>query len=132
MIPCENGLLYLARLRLIQTPWFGVYVHDIYEPDADRDPHNHPWAFISIVLRGGYTERLYRTHGKYVYINGSQTRTYRRWSAHRMGRDAAHRIIDAQPGLRTLILVGPRRAGWGFFTEGGFVPWQDYTPGETP
>ncbi len=40
-IPCKDGLLYLTRLRVVATPWFGVYVHDIHEDDGDRDPHDH-------------------------------------------------------------------------------------------
>jgi hypothetical protein len=54
-----------------------------------------------------------------------------------MGREAAHRIVEASPGLKTLIVTGPRRATWGFFREGKwgaatlspvgkFVDWQDY------
>jgi hypothetical protein len=124
VIPCENGLVYLARLRIIQTPWFGVYLHDIHEPDADRDPHNHPWSFISIVLRGEYTERLYRFPGRLDDYGFEQT--HRRWSIHKMGRRSAHRITHAAPGLKTLILVGPRRSNWGFFTEDGYKSWQEY------
>jgi hypothetical protein len=123
-IPCENGLVYLARLRVLQTPWFGVYVHDIYEPDGDRHPHNHPWSFISIVLRGSYTERLHPLPTN--DLERSLLRSYGRWSAHRMGRTSAHRIVRCSPGLKTLILVGPRKANWGFFTENGYVPWQTY------
>lgn len=122
-IPCENGLIYLARLRVIQTPWFGIYVHDIYEPDADRDPHNHPWSFISIVLRGEYAEAL---HPDANDLDTKRLKVYKRWSAHRMNRTAAHRIIWAAPGLKTLILVGPRRSNWGFFTDAGYQPWQQY------
>lgn len=127
-IPCENGLVYLARLRIIQTPWFGVYIHDIYEPDADRDPHNHPWSFISIVLRGHYVERLHPRPAGFSHHEYIEQR-WRRFSAHRMGRRSAHRIIEAAPGLKTLILVGPRRSSWGFFTPSRFVPWQEYEKG---
>lgn len=124
-IPCENGLLYLARLRIIQTPWFGVYLHDIYEPDGDRHPHDHPWTFISIVLRGYYVERFYPYPNVSVDL-GVRAQRWPRWSVHRMDRDTAHRIVDAAPGLKTLILVGPRRREWGFFTEAGWVPWHEY------
>lgn len=124
LIPCEYGIPYLFRLRIIQTPWFGVYLHDIYEPDGDRDPHNHPWPFVSIILRGSYTENFY----PYPYVNDHYImQTWKRWSMHTMGRDSAHRIVRAAPGLKTLILVGPRHsAGWGFFTENGWVHWKEY------
>lgn len=131
-IPCKDGTDYLVRLRIIQTPLFGIYLHDIHEDDGDRDPHNHPWSFLSLVVRGQYTERVYpdpRLH-PYAYAE----KTHRRLSVHRMGRKAAHRITDASPGLKTLILTGPRKATWGFFrptsspvgTLGSFIDWQDY------
>lgn len=125
LIPCENGDQYLARLRVIQTPWFGIYLHDIYHDDGDRDPHNHPWNFISIVLRGSYTERVHpepagRMSQWYIL------KKHKRFSAHKMGQVAAHRIVYAAPGLKTLILTGRRASGWGFFCDGEYVPWQDY------
>lgn len=130
LIPCGDGLMYLARLRIIQTPWFGIYIHDIYEPDGDRDPHNHPWSFISIVLRGHYVERVYSDPSD----NPKQFRVkiHTRFSAHRMGRVAAHRIVEAAPGLKTLILTGPRASGWGFFVDGKYVPWQEYEQLQRP
>lgn len=129
-IPCMDGTDYLVRLRVIQTPWFGVYLHDIHEDDGDRDPHNHPWSFVSLVLRGEYTERLYAD--PVGDRQGFVLQRHRRCSVHRMGRDAAHRIVHAAPGLKTLILTGPRRATWGFYVErppdrkGQFVDWTVY------
>lgn len=123
-IPCKDGLLYLARLRIIQTPWFGVYLHDIHEPDGDRDPHNHPWSFLSIVLRGSYTEVVH------PYPELSRDTQYqqhwRRFSIHRMGRSSAHRIVHLDRPLKTLLLVGPRRHSWGFFTHDGYRDWSEY------
>lgn len=125
-IPCQDGLAYLVRLRIVQTPWLSVYVHDIHQPDTDRDPHNHPWTFWSLVLRGGYTEQLHPI--PYVHVDTWRTNTWRRFSLHRMDRSSAHRIVHAQPGLKTLVITGRRRSTWGFFTQpwGGFVPWQQY------
>lgn len=123
-IPCENGLVYLARLRIVQTPWFAVYLHDIYEPDGDRDPHDHPWTFWSFVLRGGYTEALHPF--PHVDSSFSTPNVWKRFTLHRMGQESAHRITEIQPGLKTLIFTGPRTRNWGFHTEDGFVPWQQY------
>lgn len=130
-IPCQDGLVYLVRLRIVQTPWFSVYLHDIHEPDGDRDPHNHPWSFISVILRGHYTERFHPFPEKLIGRNVFYDQTWRRFSVHRMGRDTAHRIVEAAPGLKTLIITGPRRGGWGFFTPDGYVPWQEYKDGQS-
>jgi hypothetical protein len=135
-IPCERGL-YLLRLRVLETPWFGIMVHDIIEPDTDYDPHDHPWAFVSVVLRGGYTERIWKKpllrQSKYAAAQESYTTYRRRWltgSVHRMKRGLAHKIEEVQPNTKTLILHGPRRGSWGFYTSAGFVDWTEYTEGK--
>ena len=118
-----EGDPYLDRLRLVQTPWFGVYLHHIHRADLDRDPHDHPWAFASLVLAGGYRERVWpdkRDSGR------SAVRHRGRWSLQRTGRDAAH-IIEVVDGLLwTLVVTGPRRGGWGFWRDGQFTPWHEY------
>lgn len=119
-----EGDPYLDRLRLVQTPWFGVYLHHIHRPDRDRDPHDHPWWFASLVLAGGYTEEVWpqKTRRRIYHM----TRTRRRWSLRCLSRDAAHMITDVAGPLWTLVLVGPRRDDWGFWTPDGFVGWRDY------
>ena len=54
-----GGDPYLDRLRIIQTPWFGLYLHHIHRPDREPDPHDHPWWFASLVLTGWYEEELW-------------------------------------------------------------------------
>lgn len=125
--------IYLDRLRLVQTPWFGVYLHKIYKPDEDRAVHDHPWAFASWVLRGGYTETFVPAPRQWVSTTGhvSRSQTWRRWSFHRMGLQSAHQIVKVQPKTVTLVLVGRKKKDWGFWPEPGvFVRWQDYLSSE--
>ena len=123
-IPCLDGTDYLVRLRIVQTPWFGIYLHDIHKDDGDSAPHNHPWPFLSLVVRGHYTERLYPDPIGRPTDYLKQTHNAR--SVHRMGRASAHRIIDAAPDLKTLIVTGKRQASWGFFVDGEHIDWADY------
>lgn len=65
---------YLDRLRLVQTPLFGLYLHHIHRPDREPDPHDHPWWFASLVLTGprredwGFWGRfVYTPHRQYQY-----------------------------------------------------------------
>lgn len=46
----------LIRRVLFRVPRFGIYLHHLLRSDYDRALHDHPWPFISIVLRGGYWE----------------------------------------------------------------------------
>lgn len=121
------GAVYLKRLRIIQTPFFGVYLHDIESPDSDPVPHSHPWAFISVVLRGGYLEHVFFPGGP---VLGRAYNLFRdRFSVHVFpsGGGQVHRIDAVLPRTKTLVLVGRRRDDWGFFRDGvGLVPWREY------
>ncbi len=116
--------VYLRRLRVIQTPWFGVYLHWIYAPDRDRDPHDHPWPFVSWILRGGYTERVWV---KMWHESVGFTRKRDRWSGHTMSTTVAHSVTAVDPGTVTFVVVGRRCRQWGFWTDQGWVAWPDYT-----
>lgn len=117
---------YLVRWRLLQTPWFAIYLHKICQPDQDRHLHDHPWPFVSIVLRGGYDE--VRPHG---YRSGARVGEW--WPARYEKRRGClsiafrrstdlHRIsrLHRRPTW-TLLLVGPRRRDWGYSVGGRWI-----------
>lgn len=113
---------FLNRKVLVVCPWFGVFLTDIHKPDSDRDPHDHSRSFISLILKGSYFER--------VYADPSSTRIRLRhhgqWSLHFMPRSKAHQITATIQPLRTLVLAGPSRGTWFFWTRSGKVDWKDY------
>lgn len=112
----------ITRLRLIQTPLGGIYVHFIYREDLDRDPHDHPWNFASLILRGGYTEELHKN--PHTGRAGAEQASYERWSFHKFPLHHAHRIRHVEPGTATLMFVGPKCRTWGFYDATG--DWIDY------
>lgn len=119
--------VYLRRLRIFQTPWFALYLHWIFLPDDDRDPHDHPFTFWSWIVRGGYTERVWRIFpGKHKadWVQGEKT--WKRFSLHKMSQAEAHMIEHLKPGTITLVWAGRKTRDWGFYPESGFVPWQQY------
>lgn len=122
----DPNRLYLRRWRLIQTPWFGVYLHRIVLPDFDRDPHDHPWNFVSVVLRGWYREKVFHSHSDRQRCEGAIS-SYHPWSSwHLMPLDKAHMITDISLPLWTLVFVGRRQFDWGFWTKNGWVHWDTY------
>lgn len=148
VIPCRGGVQYLRRLRIIQTPWFGVYLHDFYEADA-QDLHDHPWTFWSFVLRGKYYETydhiLYGTDGMAGagrhLRGGLRMRTWRRFSFHKIPMDVAHRVDGYELGTISLCIVGPRRRTWGFYPPAEvsrvgrrhrWVAWDNYDEVRSP
>src|SRR6185369_13137745 len=48
---------YMLRWYLIpRNRRLNIYLHKFMRDDEDRALHDHPWWFISLVLRGAYTE----------------------------------------------------------------------------
>lgn len=111
---------YLTRWRVIQCPWGGVFLHAIRLPDRDRHLHDHPWGFVGLILRGGYTERV-------AEGGGQVRRRWRRGSIHRLRATDAHAIETLHDApVWTLLLVGPRHRDWGYWTETGWVRHEAY------
>lgn len=123
-----DGDPYLDRLRIIQTPLFGVYLHHIHRADRERDPHDHPWSFASLVLAGSYEELVWPDKRQRDPIKPPMCvlRERGRWSLRSIGLGSAHIITEVRGPLWTLVLTGPKRAEWGFWTHAGFVPWREY------
>lgn len=99
---------YLVRWRLVQTPWGSLYLHRMNTPDSRPTFHDHPWAFCSIVLRGGYWEQR---------LLGDKTvrrRCVRRVNV--MRRDDAHYVESLlRVPTWTFLFVGARRRTWGYW-----------------
>lgn len=107
---------YLTRWRLIQTPWWGIYVHRFDGPDPRTTLHDHPWSFLSIVLRGGYIER--RLDQMTMKVNEHHRIRFLNY----MPRGGAHAITHLRrvPAW-TLMLVGRRYRTWGYLEPYSWV-----------
>lgn len=100
---------YLTRLRIVQTPWFGVYLHRFDGPDPRPTLHDHPWRFLSIVLRGGYVER------RLDPLDMTVDEDHRVRFVNRMRLCDAHSIMRlTRVPTWTLMLVGRRVRTWGY------------------
>jgi hypothetical protein len=117
---------FMVRHRLVQSPWFGIYLHRLNTPDRRDTLHDHPWPFLSIVLRGGYTEEIgIRARGRGGVIVGRRFRSWRAGSVHWMRKTDAHTIYDLRRSPTwTLVLVGRRRPepSWGYWEGDRWVP----------
>lgn len=107
----ESNEPYLTRyyLFLKDRKWFpfNIFVHNFHKSDPD-DLHDHPWPFITIILKGGYWEhtpkgKFWRGAGK---INWAKS-------------TALHRV-ELEPGVDTwtLFIPGPSVREWGFIDKG--------------
>lgn len=123
----RDGEVYLTRWYLVSTPWFGVYLHRFDGPDPDADPHDHPWNFVTMVLRGGYDEEALRRHGDVLEVVDCH---HRPLVPRRRTLDTRHKVARLwRVPTWTLVVVGRRQREWGFWLDGGagsWVPWREY------
>jgi hypothetical protein len=118
-----DGNPFLDRLKVIQTPFLGVYLHVIYRPDADPDAHDHPWWFISLRLAGEYTEHIWdNPRDRSTW----RARTHRGFCLRVVKRSQAHLITDVHGPVWTLCVVGRNHHDWRFWTQDGPVHWRTY------
>lgn len=117
-----GGDIYLDRLYIIQTPLFGIMLHRIYRPDNQRDLHDHPWNFLSILLLGNYVEDT--LEGPKFRCTFNYKRAEDRHSIREVSRSP----------VWTLVFTGRKRRVWGFWVDGGtrWVKWTDYDKVEQP
>lgn len=107
--------VYMRRWRLVHVRKLHVRVHNIVRSDVDRDLHDHPFTFVSFILRGGYWEHR---------EDGSRT-WYGRGSVLLRKAETLHRLELERPAW-TLVFGGPSRRTWGCKTPGGWVDYRTY------
>ncbi len=101
----------LPRNRL-----FNIYLHRFLRSDDDRAQHSHPWASLSFIVEGAYTEHI----GRATFVRQTGQLVFRRAKPY-------HRIeLHAGPAW-TLFFTGPRMREWYFNCPKGPVHWRDFT-----
>lgn len=118
---------YLTRWTLWGSRFHGtggaVFLHRFQRSDHDGAMHDHPWAFTSVILLGGYHEQT--EGGTRWYGPGRILRRPATWR---------HRVI-LPPGRDcwTLVFRGVKERSWGFWCmdslgrlTGRVVPWRSF------
>ena len=124
-----------------RVPWIALRVHWIRSGDDGRDYHDHPWNFVSWILRGGYHEERpvtaaggvmgtgaeeYRAdpagpYARHTYLAGDVLfRKATNW--HRLRLPGEYR----DTGTWTLVLTFPVAQKWGFLVDGRKVLSREY------
>jgi hypothetical protein len=101
--------------RLLQLTGCAERIHHILRSDDDRAFHDHPWWYVTIILRGGYFEvrRVYDESGLYV---GDSRTWYGPGSILFRGSKSLHRLeLPKGRTCWTLFITGPKQQHWGFF-----------------
>ena len=114
----REGIVHFRRYRLISTPWFNLYLHHICQSDKDGEPHDHPWNFQSLIVKGAYQE--------YVYGIPEFNRYYAGDVVQHKATDA-HRITLLSKEVWTLVYTSGGDRHWGYrLSDGSWIGHEEY------
>ena len=112
----EGGSVqYLIRTTLFVCRWFSVKIHKALV--SDTGPlHDHPWSYISFILKGGYFEVTLDKYGN------EQRKWYGPGSVLIRKADVPHKLfIPEDKTCKSLIFTSYKWREWGFITPTGWV-----------
>jgi hypothetical protein len=122
-IRSKAGELHFRRWRFFDSPWFGIYLHYIAKADEDKHPHDHPWSFWGIILKGGYIEEFYSW---VTWPQPQLNSNFAGMSFYRRASGEYHKINTVVRPTWTLVFHGPKKPTWGYMTEAGWMDNQTY------
>jgi hypothetical protein len=115
-----------------REPWFKAMIHRFPPNVTDRDPHDHPRPFVTLILAGGYLnsewtklvppldlgDRMQEWMTTFEWLSRGDLRF----------RRARHMHITetSEQGAWTLVVMGPMARKWGFLHDGKWLPWKKY------
>lgn len=118
------GVLYMRRWRFLPDWLPGFRVHQILRSDDDRALHDHPFSFVTFVLKGGYHE--YLDDGSKTW-HGAGSILYRSApTLHRLELQTSTSVTTAGTTVTdipawTFVLRTRYFRQWGFQTKSGWV-----------
>ena len=94
-----------------------LYLHIFRRSDHDRELHDHPWSFTTLLLWPGYIEE-------------TQSGKRRKFPLQLLFRPALFRhrveLLPVYEYSISLVFVGPKKRVWGFWRDGDFIPFKKY------
>ena len=131
----QTGEDYMHRYYLFlkdRTKFpFNVTLHKIVKSD---DPifHDHPWSYMTIILKGGYWE-----HTPVFNNDGKKIAEFQKWRGPgsviiRKAKDYHWLELDESVGpVTTLFFMGSQQREWGFLVDSTkrkshWIQWEHY------
>jgi hypothetical protein len=111
-----------------------IRVHEIKRGDSDRALHNHPWPYITLILKGGYIEvteirsknNQFICYQKQEYVSGDilfRSSSFR----HRLELFNLNPYVYPQETTTTLFITFRKNNEWGFYeTPDYFIHHKNY------
>jgi hypothetical protein len=128
---------FIFRSRLLERVGVNlgrIYLHHIIRSDHDRALHDHPWNFVSIILKGGYWEHTDRRQTRERDVraweakDGTVMTWYQPGDVLRRGAGVRHRLrLPDGKTAWTLVFTTGKLREWGFWLDGDrFCHWKKY------
>lgn len=125
----RTGADYMHRyyIFLRDRKWFpfNVTLHKIVKSD---DPifHDHPWGYMTIILRGGYYE-----HVPVFDSRGQKFAEYSRWRGPgsiiiRKANEYHWLELDEEKPTVSLFFMGRQQRDWGFLKDNKWIQHEEY------
>lgn len=102
-IKSKTGDLHFRRWRLLSTPLFNIYIHNIYKADEDIHLHDHPWNYFNLILKGGYYEKT---------VNNTNLMVPGKYSFRKC--TTLHKIEYLISPTISLFITGRSKRTWGY------------------
>lgn len=108
--------LYMRRFYIFKVFGYAAFIHKIYRSDEDRFMHDHPWPFVTVILKNGYREEI---PGRTRLITAPAIVKHSATDLHRL------HLLEGNPTW-SIFLHGRRCREWGFQTDEGWVHHMEY------
>lgn len=120
---------YMERFWLMRYGWqqIAIRLHHILCSDEDRAFHDHPWWYLTVILRGEYTEVKPQWDRSGLYLGESRQR-YTAGTVLFRPAKSWHRLeVPEGETTWTLFITGPWSQKWGFMINpANKVRWEEY------
>lgn len=98
-----------ARRWVVDLRICSLRLHHFYKSDDPRYKHDHPWWYVTLVLKGGYYDR--GIEGDKLILPGRPQ--FRR-------AERSHYVDPLPGGCWSLVVTGYNKRPWGFWVKGKF------------
>ena len=108
---------------IINFGHFAIRLHNWLGDDDHRAYHDHPYWFLTIVLKGGYTDVSPAANPEHTHeiFDKLYAGSIRFREAH-----YKHSVQGVVPGTWTLLITGKPSRRWGFWVDGKLIKRDKY------
>lgn len=110
-IKSKEGELHFKRFSIFACRYFSIYIHHIYKADQDKHLHNHPWNYVSMVIKGSYLEQSVAGVNHIMPFSFNYAK-----------RNRFHKILKLNDEkVISIFITGKRHKTWGYNVDNFYI-----------